>query len=221
SGEIGASGPSDNAYNVVLLPEADGHTILDGFTISGGNANGETPEGDRLRCGGGMYIKGGSFDSRPVIRRCTFTGNMGRDGAAVYINGRGENICSPQFIACSFSGNEAGLDGGAIYNDGRMNGKSNPTLTNCIFYRNVGTYGGAICNATETGVCNLTLDNCTFIENVALLRGGAVFSLNGNERCYLEMSDCSFTNNYPDDKNMVFTSNAARSNVYKVQKTEP
>jgi predicted outer membrane repeat protein len=221
SGEIGAPGAADNAYNVVLLSGSDENTVLDGFTISGGNANGDVAEGKRMRSGGGMYIEGSPTASKPVISHCTFTGNFGRDGAAVYINGRGDNSCSPVFTGCNFIGNEAGLDGGAIYNDGRMNGKSNLTLTNCTFERNMGTYGGAICNATETGVCNLTLENCTFTENVALLRGGAVFSLNGDEKCYLEISGCSFTSNYPDDQNMVFTSNAARTKAYKVERTDP
>ena len=221
SGEIGAPGVADNAYNVVLMTLSDENTVLDGFTISDGNANGDAQEGMRIRCGGGIYIEGSPTCSKPSINNCTFTNNLGRDGAAVYINGRGDHSCSPVFGNCTFSGNEAGLDGGAIYNDGRVNGKSNPTFSDCTFKRNVGTYGGAICNATESGICNLTLENCTFTENVALLRGGAVFSLNGDEKCYLEMSECIFTGNYPDDQNMVFTSNTARSKAYKVERTNP
>ncbi|TAK47361.1 MAG: DUF1565 domain-containing protein [Saprospiraceae bacterium] len=221
SGEIGKPGEADNTYNVVVFSADDKGTIIDGFTISDGNASGEVAEGNRLRSGGGMYIQGSATGSNPTIKNCTFTKNLGRDGAAVYINGRGENSCSPVFADCYFIGNEAGLDGGAIYNDGRMNGKSNPTFINCTFERNVGTYGGAICNATETGVCNLTLDKCTFVENIALLRGGAVFSLNGDQKCYLEMSDCVFNGNYPDDQNMVFTSTTARSKAYQVERTDP
>jgi len=221
SGEIGKPGVADNTYNVVVFSAVDEGTVFDGFTISDGNASGEVAEGKRMRSGGGMYIQGSSTGSNPIIKNCTFRKNLGRDGAAVYINGRGENSCSPVFADCNFIGNEAGLDGGAIYNDGRMNGKSNPTFINCAFERNVGTYGGAICNATETGVCNLTLEKCTFVENIALLRGGAVFSLNGDQKCYLEMSDCVFSGNYPDNQNMVFTSTAARSKAYKVERTDP
>ena len=220
SGEIGAPGMADNAYNVVTMKNTGDRTILDGFTITKGNASSNMGEGSKTRCGGGLYIDGEKGSAKPSIRNCQFLANMGRDGAAVYNNGRnGES--SPSFANCSFKNNEAGLDGGALYNDGRLNGKSNPMLTNCVFERNMGTYGGAICNATESGACNLTLSNCSFTENAAYLRGGAVFSMNGDEKCYLEMTSCNFQGNYPDDQNMIFTSTAGRSDAYKISQTAP
>lgn len=222
SGEIGQPGQGDNSYNVVYFHNTSSTAVLDGFFISGGNANSDDiREGARTRCGAGLYINGeNGATCKPVIRNCELSGNYGRDGAAVYINGRNGET-SPKFENCVFKNNEAGLDGGAIYNDGRLNGKSNPILTKCTFEKNMGTYGGAICNATESGICNLTLENCNFIENAAYLRGGALFSLNGDEKCYLEISDCNFQGNYPDDQNMIFTSNTARSNAYKVSSTAP
>lgn len=219
SGEIGSLGITDNSYTVVVFNEVDNNTLLSGFEITGGNANSSSDEGHLTRCGGGIYINGVNGVTKPQIIECTFKANFARDGAAVYSNGRGGDS-QPAFVDCVFEGNEAGLDGGAIYNDGRLNGKSEPTLTNCTFKRNMGTYGGAICNATESGVCNLILNNCSFIENAAYLRGGAVFSLNGDQKCYLEMSDCQFSGNYPDDQNMVFTSSTGRSEAYKIAKSE-
>ncbi len=219
SGEIGNKGIVDNSYTVVFFDKVSESTVLDGFTITAGNANGELEEANPSRCGGAVYINGSTGICKPVINNCSFVGNFGRDGAAVYNNGRnGES--SPTFANCIFMNNEAGLDGGAIYNDGRLNGKSIPTLSDCTFERNMGTYGGAICNATESGTCNLILNNCLFKENAAYLRGGAVFSLNGDEKCYLEMSDCQFENNFPDDQNMIFTSNTARTNAYKIVKSD-
>ncbi len=217
SGEIGQAGVADNSYNVVFFQNVSSSTILDGFTITAGNANSEDlKEGVRTRCGAGLYITGENGGlTEPVIRNCQLLGNHGRDGAAVYINGR-NGEANPKFENCVFKNNEAGLDGGAIYNDGRLNGKSNPIFVECTFEKNMGTYGGAICNATESGVCNLTLENCNFIENAAFLRGGAVFSMNGDEKCYLEISDCNFKGNYPDDQNMIFTSSAALTSAYKV-----
>ncbi len=215
TGEIGKAGIADNSFTIVYFEKADNETILDGFTLTAGNANGELEEGHPSRCGGAIYINGENSVSSPIVANCIFEGNFGRDGAAVYNNGRsGES--QPIFINCNFKNNEAGLDGGAVYNDGRLGGKSIPTFTDCYFERNMGTYGGAICNATESGVCNLILNNCTFVENAAYLRGGAVFSLNGDERCFLEMSDCQFQNNFPDDQNMIFTSASSRSVAYKI-----
>lgn len=220
SGEIGQSGITDNSFTVVYFETANNETVLDGFTITAGNANGDLEEGHPSRCGGAIYINGKNTVSSPIIANCLLTSNFGRDGAAVYNNGR-NGVSDPTFIDCIFSNNEAGLDGGAVYNDGRQGGKSIPTFTNCHFERNMGTYGGAICNATESGVCNLIMNNCSFVENAAYLRGGAVFSLNGDEKCFLEMSDCQFQNNFPDDQNMIFTSTAGRSDAYKIAGTEP
>jgi len=219
SGEIGAPGIADNSYNVLLIKNANETTIVDGFLIKGGNANGDVKEAGKMRCGGGLYIDGQNGSSKPIIRNCGFVNNYGRDGAAVYNNGR-DGESSPQFVNCTFKGNEAGLDGGAVYNDGRVNGKTNPVFVDCKFEKNLATYGGAICNASEAGVCNLTLENCSFESNEAFLRGGAVFSLNGDQKCYLEMQDCTFSANYPDDQNMVFTSNSSRSKAFQVSRTE-
>lgn len=220
SGEIGKSGISDNSFTIVYFERVNNETTLDGFSITAGNANGELEEGNPSRCGGAIYINGENSVSSPLIANCSLTSNFGRDGAAVYNNGR-NGVSEPIFINCIFSNNEAGLDGGAVYNDGRQSGKSIPTFTNCRFERNMGTYGGAICNATESGICNLIMNNCSFIENAAYLRGGAVFSLNGDEKCFLEMSDCQFQNNFPDDQNMIFTSTSGRSDAYKIAGTEP
>ena len=41
SGEIGQPGPVDNSYNVVFISNSDENTIIDGFVITGGNANAE------------------------------------------------------------------------------------------------------------------------------------------------------------------------------------
>ncbi len=215
SGEIGTPGQLDNSYNVVYLKNVAEGTIIDGFVIMAGNANSQANDAHKTRCGGGMYIDGENGSCKPTIVNCEFRNNLGRDGAAVYNNGRnGES--SPVFVNCTFSNNEAGLDGGAMYNDGRLKGKSNPSLTNCTFTRNMGTYGGAICNAIEDGACNLTLESCVFNENAAYLRGGAVFSMNGDEKCYMEMQNCKFTSNFPDDQNMIFTTTASRENAYKI-----
>lgn len=220
SGEIGKDGVADNSFTVVYFENVSETTILDGFTLTAGNANSEKGEAHPSRCGGAIYINGENGICKPIISNCIISSNLGRDGAAVFNNGR-NGQSSPTFLNCTFANNEAGLDGGAIYNDGRLNGNSHPTLTNCTFTRNMGTYGGAICNNNEKGACNLTLNNCMFKENAAYLRGGAIFSMNGKERCYLEMSDCQFENNFPDDQNMIFTSKAGRTDAYKIAGSNP
>jgi hypothetical protein len=215
SGEIGNPGIADNTYNILYIENVTANTVVDGFIIAFGNANGEAEAAARIRCGGALYNSGVNGVSKPTIANCIFQNNAGRDGAAVYNNGR-KGEASPTFINCSFYNNIADLDGGALYNDGRQNGASNPSLKNCTFARNMGTYGGAIFNATETGVCNLYLENCVFNENSAYLRGGAVFSLNGADKCIMELLDCTFVGNYPDDQSKVFTNNTARTKAYTI-----
>jgi len=68
----------DNVYNVVVGSGVDGTAILDGFTVSGGNAVlltwDEPPGSAGLNSGAGMFNAAGS----PVIRNCTFRANMTR-----------------------------------------------------------------------------------------------------------------------------------------------
>lgn len=215
SGEIGKPGIADNSYNVLYIENANQNTLIDGFIITGGNANGEGEAATRTRCGGALYNSGVNGVSKPTLANCIFEQNKGRDGAAVYNNGR-SGEASPTFTNCIFKNNEAGLDGGAMYNDGRQKGISNPVLKNCTFASNMGTYGGAIFNATETGVCNLYLENCSFNQNSAYLRGGAVFNMNGTDKCVMELLDCTFAGNYPDDQSKVFTNNTARTKAYTI-----
>lgn len=220
SGEIGKPGIADNSYNVVYTKNVSEETIIDGFTITLGNANGEGIDGTRIRCGGAWHNDGSNGGiSTPTIENCIFKNNKGRDGAALYNNGiAGES--SPTLTNCTFIANESSLDGGAMFNNGRQDGASNPYIENCVFDTNSGTYGGAIFNATEDGVCNLYMEGCTFKKNTAFLRGGAVFNMNGKEECYLELLDCVYESNYPDNLNQVYSS-ASTKKVYQFSNSNP
>ena len=73
SGDIGVPGDgSDNCYHVFYHSDGfalNGSAVVDGFTITAGNANGTTVDGRR---GGGMYNEEGNS---PTIGNCIFTGN--------------------------------------------------------------------------------------------------------------------------------------------------
>jgi len=144
---------SDKAFHVVTASGVDETALLDGFIITGGNANG--PEYDGAGQGGGLYGKAGS----PTISNCTFTLNSATQGGAVYI-WQG----NPRFVNCRFIENSAGDSGGAIYGS-----ESNPTIVNCIFTRNKATEkGGGIYN--ENG--KVKIINCTITKNYAYAGGG-------------------------------------------------
>ena len=75
SGDIGVSeDPSDNCYHVFYHPEGlalDPNAILDGFTITAGNADGSGYP-DYHNLGGGMY---NNLYRSPTINNCIFVGN--------------------------------------------------------------------------------------------------------------------------------------------------
>ncbi|WP_233271059.1 PEP-CTERM sorting domain-containing protein [Microcystis aeruginosa] len=101
SGEIGIAGIADNAYHVVsatgtISTPLGNSSILDGFTITGGNANGTTGNQDD---GGGMYVSGAS----PTLRNITFRDNNGTNGGALY----NENGSNPVLIDTVFEYNTA------------------------------------------------------------------------------------------------------------------
>ncbi len=106
SGDIaGDDNPNDsttlkeNARHVVTGAD---NAVLDGFTISGGNANASSSDS-----GGGVY----NSSTSPTISNCTFTGNTASSsGGAVY-----NNASSPTISNCAFTSNSAN-SGGAIIN---------------------------------------------------------------------------------------------------------
>lgn len=150
SGDIGAQGDnSDNSYHVVTGANS---AVLDGFTITGGNANGSNPF-DR---GGGMYNNAAS----PIVSNCTFSGN----NASFFGGGMFNYLTSsPALSNCTFSGNSATIGAG-------MSNHSycSPTVTNCTFSGNAASNGGGMHNLSSTP----TVTNCTFSGNTASLFGG-------------------------------------------------
>ncbi|MHC4499589.1 MAG: right-handed parallel beta-helix repeat-containing protein, partial [Planctomycetota bacterium] len=105
-----------NYHVVQCVNGEDANTILEGFTITGGNADGI----DSRNQGGGMYNR----DSSPTVKNCTFTGN-----SAGYGGGMLNDSSSPTITDCNFIDNTATDFGGGMEN---YNGGS-PTVNNCLF----------------------------------------------------------------------------------------
>lgn len=163
-----------NSYHVVSGFQIDDTAILDGFTISGGNA---TDGSDYY--GGGMANDDGSS---PTINNCKFVWNM-----AIYGGGM-DNIynSNPTLNNCIFSNNYSQTSGGM------SNYYSSPMLTDCTFSGNL-TYGpgGGISNIFASP----TITNCRFINNAAYGSGGAMDNgANGNPI----VTNCLFVGNSVD-----------------------
>jgi len=131
SGDIGIPRDSnDNCYHVLYHPYSanlNATAILDGFTITAGNANGSSHHD----WGGGMYNR----RSMPTVINCLFSANSANRGAGMY-NSDGDL----RVTNCTFVGNVAHY-GGGIYND-----DSKPSIANCILWGNLAPDGPQIYN---------------------------------------------------------------------------
>jgi hypothetical protein len=138
----GLSDPSrnENSYHVVTAIGVDETAVLDGFTISAGNADGS---GHQWRGGGGMY---NDNHSSPTLTNCAFSDNLAYEGGGMGNYG----FSAPTLTNCTFTGN-SGADGGGMYNYFGF-----PTLTNCTFSGNSGDCGSGI----HIHYSALTLTNC-------------------------------------------------------------
>ncbi|NOT02276.1 MAG: hypothetical protein HOP29_16845 [Phycisphaerales bacterium] len=102
-------GNAENSYHVVNASGASAASVLDGFTITGGNADGDPAEplyGDR---GGGILVVSGA----PTIRKCVIRGNAaGAYGGGLAVARSG---APPVIEDCLFENNTAGVEGGSIH----------------------------------------------------------------------------------------------------------
>ncbi|MDR3219800.1 MAG: right-handed parallel beta-helix repeat-containing protein [Dysgonamonadaceae bacterium] len=169
SGDIdGTFGISDaDAYHVVIGANIadDGETILDGFTVTGGNANaggGITVNGVNIEknSGGGIY----NCYSSPTLTHVTISENTATSvGGGIY-----NNDLSPTLTQVTISKNTA-VHGGGIYNV-----NSSPTITNVTISGNTANgHGGGIFNE---GNSLPTLANVTISENTAIQWGGGMLN---------------------------------------------
>ena len=147
---------AENSYHVVTGSDTDATAVLDGFTITAGNAENDLDEG------GGMYCSEGS----PTVLNCVFTNNSANSGGGMAID---DGV--PAIASCEFIGNLASFSGGAIETSSSPFQDPNLVLTDCTFINNKATFrGGGINNSSV-----ITCVNCTFIENQAVSgQGGGI-----------------------------------------------
>jgi len=123
----------ENVYHVVVSAQSAGSAKLDGFYITGGNANvdGFTyVNGEFISTGdgGGIHIKEGS----PRINNVTVIANNARYGGGMHLVG-----ASPDLTHIALIGNNAGHGGGMIISS------SSPSLTYVTIVENTSNnYGG-------------------------------------------------------------------------------
>lgn len=172
SGDIGVPGTNtDNTYRIVVADNCDPNTLLDGFTITEGNADGPSPNSQ----GAGLSCSGGSL----VVNDCRFTNNVGNSGGAL----SAASVGLLSITNCRFISNTSGGNGGAILLFG-----TGSSLADCYFQNNYAPLsGGAVANLSGTQ----SLIRCTFYDNQGLLFGGGVYNNNGSG----PVVDCVFRSN--------------------------
>jgi hypothetical protein len=175
SGDIGAlNDHSDNSYHVVRAASSVTNSgLLDGFTITRGEADGTSPDNK----GGGIWTEGS-----PIIRNCIITQNRAEpvfgDGGGAYAVGAGK---TPRFEKCVFSSNMAGMQGGGLFCNSNA-----PVLVRCTFIENNAEQAGSGLYAELTDT--LKLVNCTIRDN-----GSSVYPQSGGAGIAIEgsISDCN------------------------------
>jgi len=149
--------------------------LIDGFTITGGWANGS----DLDSRGGGMINDSVS----PTVINCRFENNHACHSAGCAGGGMYNRYASPEIIDCEFIDNTAESGGGIA------NYESSPVVENCLFEYNAtpNNSGGAVYNASGEP----TFDECIFEYNTASFTGGAV-AIYGSVVTFL---NCEFEGN--------------------------
>lgn len=173
----------DNSYHVVVAGFVDSTAVLDGITISGGNANGSESNTDRggglwignrtdptlrqctfsgnraLSNGGGVYVHS---DSQPTLDNCTFDSNSAEKGAGLFIEQSAGDL---DVTSCTFSQNTASNTGGGV----EISSNNQPLFSDCIFLGNTAQNGGGI----RIDGAPVFL-NCLLSGNSSLFDGGAI-----------------------------------------------
>jgi hypothetical protein len=178
-----------NAYHVVITNSLNNTAVLDGFTITAGQANAAN---DPDRLGGGLYNDPG----QPNLQNLTFVGNYAVLGGGLYnqagipnlngitftnnfaldYGGGMWNFGESSLVNVTFNGNVAGVSGGGMMNFGTAGNSSDPTLMNVTFSNNQAPSGGGLGNSYG----NPSLGTVTFDSNYASTQGGGMANLDNS-----------------------------------------
>lgn len=173
SGDIGVeSDPSDNTFHVLVYAAGSGHSVMDGFTITGGTADGNDDDGEifingvkiNRNHGGGLY----TFNSSIILTNLLFEYNFAeQSGGGAYISESGSRagILHPAVRNVLFRDNESNLSGGGLALH-----RSDSQITGVIFENNkTGRYGGGLFTSGLNGaLSHPVLKNVIFRENISV-----------------------------------------------------
>jgi predicted outer membrane repeat protein len=193
SGEISTISAFDNSYHVVYFWNTGNQTLINGFTITAGNA---ILDGS-ADAGGGIYAS----NSSAVIEDCKFVSNIGDYGGAFAQVNAG--ICTVK--KCVFEANISNTVGGAVYLSNDM-----AFFTDCYFnYNQSSGDGGAVyLNSSE-----FNFDRCVFAANTSV-DDGSVFYV-GNFAALI-LSNSLLVGNYASGQEVISMSEFLNQEINKI-----
>lgn len=159
-----------NAGRAFFFQSGETHAaVVDGFTITNGNAGGGN--------GGGIDC---TLESAPTIRNCVLLNNAAAAlGAGIACRG----VSSAIITRCTFIGNISEGQGGGL----SLFLLSDAIVTDCVFIDNSAQWGGAIdCSGSSPPITN-----CLCVGNTATLGGGGVYCSGADPT----ITNCTFTGN--------------------------
>jgi predicted outer membrane repeat protein len=218
----------NNTYHVVtadanngmsLSPISNyGTAILDGFTITGGSANGSGAD----RNGGGFY----NYIAFPTLRNITFQGNQAVNGGGMFIYNSGPALTNVIFRNNSVTGYGGGIfaavpsanvattlinvlfEGNSALQGGGMaiDNTEGPQLINVTFANNDALQGGGLYNANSPIADSATLHNSILWGNTASSGGNQIYNQGANPTLHYTLfanggNDVSGSPNNPASSN--------------------
>jgi len=207
--EVYSDTVGSNAYHVMYLDGATnepltGETVIDGFTITGGKANGHE--------GGGLYCVGigSGHECSPKLVNLIICGNWAGSGGGLYNVATQSGISSPRLTHVLFSSNY-GIAGGGISNSGGVAGVSSPVLMDVVFDGN--SNSGMMNYASAGGTSSPVLMDVVFNRNA--WSGMMNWASNGGT-IHPILYGVVFSNNWNDAGGGMFNYNYQNSNVSPV-----
>ena len=163
---------SDNSYHVVV---GASNAVLDGLTITGGNANGSTTEQQQ---GGGMY---NLLCDGLRLAHMRFVSNLATGSGGGLYNAAG-SYTTEEIVDVVFAKNQAGSEGGGVFNS-----SGNAILTDVTLASNQAAVGGGMTNSSGSPV----ITHAMFVSNAAAAHGGGLHVAGGNPN----LTDATFAGN--------------------------
>jgi hypothetical protein len=166
SGDLnGDDGPDfqnndENSYTVVMSLGTDARAVLDGFTVTAGNADGDQT-GMSTEAGGGLFITSSSL----TLRNCHIIGNTAKQGAGIEAHGFGSTAT---LVNCTISENKAMNESPAPSFGGGISSFTTLRLINCEVTNNLADRGGGLYQQGGTAL----LANCVFSGNTSISGAG-------------------------------------------------